>query len=96
MSLRIRCKNTYKAIERFIDIFQSSHVEPLENSYSGFKTRIRDLAETDVDNAQNQIKEKGYHKKYLMDGKEIVLLGIHFDSEQKNISEFTELKVLLS
>ncbi|HEX2957176.1 MAG TPA: PD-(D/E)XK nuclease domain-containing protein [Chitinispirillaceae bacterium] len=40
------------------------------------------------ENALKQIKEKRYFEKYLENGKDIYLLGIHFDSEQRNISEF--------
>jgi len=39
-------------------------------------------------NALAQIKEKNYHQKYLDQGKEIILLGINFDKEIKNISNF--------
>jgi len=36
----------------------------------------------------HQIKEKNYHQKYLNQDKEIYLVGINFDKESKNISEF--------
>jgi len=39
-------------------------------------------------NALAQIKEKNYQQKYLHKGKEIILLGINFDKEIKNISKF--------
>jgi hypothetical protein len=35
-----------------------------------------------------QIKEKNYHQKYLSENKEIYLLGIEFDSKEKNICNF--------
>jgi len=39
-------------------------------------------------NAIEQIKEKKYHEKYLMEGKEIFLVGIEFDEKDKNLSGF--------
>ena len=41
-----------------------------------------------------QIKEKEYYKKYLNSGKEIYLVGINFDEEQKNISVLEWERVL--
>ena len=38
--------------------------------------------------AMKQLKTKNYHQKYLSDGKEIYLVGIEFDSAQKNLSAF--------
>ncbi|MDT8442425.1 MAG: PD-(D/E)XK nuclease domain-containing protein [Desulfuromonadales bacterium] len=38
--------------------------------------------------ALEQIKARGYQQKYLGSGKEILLLGIDFDSEAKNLSRF--------
>ena len=35
-----------------------------------------------------QIKEREYHKKYLNKNKEIYLIGINFDENEKNISKF--------
>ncbi len=43
-------------------------------------------------NALAQIKEKNYHEKYLQDNKDIYLIGINFDEEEKNISAFTWAK----
>ncbi len=40
------------------------------------------------ENALAQIKEKNYSQKYLSDGKEMILVGINFDKEKKNISGF--------
>jgi hypothetical protein len=40
------------------------------------------------DDALAQIREKNYAQKYLNDGREIFLVGINFDREQKNISGF--------
>jgi hypothetical protein len=40
------------------------------------------------DNALEQIKTKAYHLKYLDQGKDIYLIGIHFDSAKRNISSF--------
>lgn len=42
----------------------------------------------DAQSALSQIKEKEYHHKYLGQGKEIVLLGIGFDLESRNIADF--------
>jgi len=35
-----------------------------------------------------QIKEKKYHEKYLNENKDIYLIGINFDEQEKNISNF--------
>ncbi len=35
-----------------------------------------------------QIKERGYHEKFLDSGKTIYLVGINFDSKEKNITDF--------
>jgi hypothetical protein len=35
-----------------------------------------------------QIKERKYHEKYLNEKKKIYLVGINFDSEEKNITEY--------
>jgi hypothetical protein len=35
-----------------------------------------------------QIKERKYYEKYLNEGKKIYLVGINFDSEERNISEY--------
>jgi hypothetical protein len=44
-------------------------------------------------NALQQIKEKKYHEKYLAENKDIFLIGIEFDEEEKNISNFEWEKV---
>jgi len=38
--------------------------------------------------ALTQIKEKGYHEKYLNTGKAVYLIGINFDSGERNITDF--------
>jgi hypothetical protein len=38
--------------------------------------------------ALNQIKSQKYHEKYLKEKKDIYLIGIEFDSSEKNISYF--------
>ncbi len=38
--------------------------------------------------ALEQIKAKGYAEKYQAKGKKIVLIGIGFSSEEKNVTEF--------
>lgn len=43
--------------------------------------------------ALEQIKEKEYHLKYQDQGKDIYLIGIHFDSAKRNISSFEWEKV---
>ena len=45
-------------------------------------------------NALSQIKEKKYHEKYLSDNKDIFLVGIEFDEEEKNISGFEWEKIM--
>lgn len=40
-----------------------------------------------------QIKHKEYHKKYLSEKKQIILLGINFDVDEKNISKFEHEKL---
>jgi hypothetical protein len=44
-------------------------------------------------NALEQIKQKKYHLKYLDSGKDIYLIGIHFDPAKRNISSFEWEKV---
>ncbi len=43
--------------------------------------------------AMQQIKERGYYKKYLNHGQDIFLIGIEFDHEKKNISDFEMEKI---
>ncbi|WP_338237716.1 PD-(D/E)XK nuclease domain-containing protein [Persicobacter diffluens] len=38
--------------------------------------------------ALRQIKDRGYHEPYLGQGLSIYLIGIHFNSEQKNVDVF--------
>jgi hypothetical protein len=45
------------------------------------------------DNALEQIKQKDYHLKFTGQDKDIYLIGIHFDSEKRNISSFEWEKV---
>ncbi len=46
-----------------------------------------------ANSAMEQIKERGYYKKYLEYGKQIFLIGIEFDNKKKNISDF-ELEII--
>ena len=46
-------------------------------------------------NAIEQIKEKKYHEKYLKDAKEIFLVGIEFDEDDKNLSKFETEKTII-
>ncbi|QTA80340.1 AAA ATPase-like domain-containing protein, nuclease domain-containing [Desulfonema limicola] len=41
-----------------------------------------------ADAAIKQIKDRGYDKKYMNTGKKIMLMGINFDTEKRNISEW--------
>ena len=34
-----------------------------------------------------QIKEKGYHEKYLRAGRKVTLAGVAFDAEMRNLSD---------
>ncbi len=43
---------------------------------------------TNPKNALQQIKEKKYYEKYPSENSEIYLIGIEFDEEEKNISNF--------
>ena len=43
--------------------------------------------------ALKQIQEKNYHEKYLLENKDIYLLGIEFDSSDKNISNLEYIKI---
>ncbi len=39
-----------------------------------------------------QIREKGYDEKYRKTGKKLILMGINFDSEKKNVAEWEILQ----
>ena len=41
-----------------------------------------------AEEAIKQIEDKEYNKPYMSDGREIILLGVAFDKEKKNISEY--------
>ena len=41
-----------------------------------------------AEDALNQIKEKHYAEKYLVDGKKIVLIGSSFDEEMRTVKEW--------
>jgi len=47
-------------------------------------------------NGIEQIKEKKYHEKYIAEYKEIFLLGIEFDEQEKNLSKFETEKWTLT
>ena len=40
-----------------------------------------------AEEALAQIKEKGYHEKYVRNGKKMTLIGVAFDSELRNLSD---------
>ena len=42
---------------------------------------------------EEQIKEKSYHLKYQNEGKDIYLIGIDFDSGERNVAGFEWEKV---
>ena len=42
----------------------------------------------DANTALQQIKDKGYHKKYAAESKPITLIGIDFDMKEKKIKEY--------
>ena len=44
--------------------------------------------------AIEQIKERKYHEKYLSENKEIFLIGIEFDEEERNLSKFEVEKIM--
>jgi ATP-dependent exoDNAse (exonuclease V) beta subunit len=48
---------------------------------------------TDGSSALSQIKEKNYHQKYLSEKLPIYLVGIEFDTKEKNISKVEYLKI---
>jgi hypothetical protein len=46
-------------------------------------------------NALQQIKDKKYYAKYLSHTKEIFIVGIEFDEDQRNVSGFEYEKILI-
>ena len=48
-----------------------------------FEFKLNDTAES----ALAQIKDKGYHEKYLRAGKKLTLAGVAFDAEMRNLSD---------
>ena len=46
------------------------------------------------ENAMDKLWERKYYEKYLAENKEIFLVGIEFDEEDKNLSKFETAKVL--
>ena len=41
-----------------------------------------------AENALNQIRERGYATPYLTDGRNVVKVGIHFDTETRTIDSW--------
>jgi hypothetical protein len=41
----------------------------------------------DGSNALAQIKEMKYHEQYLSDGRDMYLIGLEFDTKEKNVSK---------
>ena len=48
----------------------------------------------DGTNALSQIKEMKYHEQYLSDGRDIYLVGLEFDTKDRNISKVEWEKVV--
>ncbi len=55
--------------------------------------KVTENIKENENSALKQIKDKNYAQKYLTDGKDIFLLGIVFDKEEKNITQFDWEKV---
>jgi len=47
-----------------------------------------------AEKAIEQIKDKSYAEKFKLKGKEIILIGINFDTEKRNVSGFTTINYL--
>ncbi|WP_457551468.1 PD-(D/E)XK nuclease domain-containing protein, partial [Desulfobacula sp.] len=45
--------------------------------------------------ALEQIRKKGYHEKYIGNDRTVYLIGISFDSKEKNITDFAWEKVII-
>ena len=45
------------------------------------------------ENAMDKLKKKKYHEKYLVENKEIFLVGIEFDEKDRNLSDFETAKI---
>ena len=54
---------------------------------------VMEFKMTTAEEALAQIENKGYYKPYIADGREIILLGIAFDKEEKNISKWVAKKI---
>ena len=46
------------------------------------------------ENAMTKLKERNYHEKYLAENKEIFLVGIEFNEEDRNLSDFETERIL--
>ncbi len=55
---------------------------------TGKKVYIMEFKMGSAQEAMKQIKEKKYYEKYLGRGKEIILLGVGFDPEKRNIGNY--------
>ncbi len=60
---------------------------------TGKKTYIMEFKMGTAQEAIKQIKEKKYYEKYLGKGKEIILLGVGFDSKKRNIGNYELEKI---
>jgi len=63
-------------------------VDDKQNALKQIKENIIEFKVDDKQNALKQIKEKKYSEKYLNYNKNIYLIGIEFDTNDKNISNF--------
>jgi len=94
---KLKSEEHYQAL--MLSIFWASEIPniPEEMSYRGRaditliyddSVWIIELKKTTVEEALKQIKERGYHKKYLDGYREIYLVGIKIDIEGRNLEEF--------
>jgi hypothetical protein len=51
-------------------------------------TYVMEFKLGDAESAMAQIKAKRYHEKYMATGKQLVLLGIGFDTETRNVGGY--------
>ncbi len=89
--------------ELFFDKFEVKNLDPAVLLYQTGYLTIKDIRGGEIPRyrimefkvgktaqAMQQIKDQGYHEKYLNKGKEITLLGVGFDPELRNIGDWKE------
>ncbi|MCS6969186.1 MAG: PD-(D/E)XK nuclease domain-containing protein, partial [Bernardetiaceae bacterium] len=47
-----------------------------------------------VEEALGQIKEKGYYRRYVVEGKEVWLVGVNFSSATRQVQEWKAERML--